>query len=53
MIALLSVTMPYTVLVVPIRLSPVMGFVLMLLVVDWYGCVGLCGPSKGFNTLIA
>jgi hypothetical protein len=29
-IALLSVTMPYTVLVVPIRLAPVMGFVLML-----------------------
>jgi hypothetical protein len=34
-IALLSVTMPYTVLFVSIRLTPpVMGFVLMLSVVD-------------------
>ena len=45
--------MPYTVLVVGIRLAPVMGFVLMLFVVDWKDCVGLLGHSSGFNTLIA
>jgi hypothetical protein len=31
----LSVTMPYSVLIVPITLSPLMGFVLMLLRVAW------------------
>jgi hypothetical protein len=34
MMALLSVTMPYSVLFVAMILAPVMGFALMLLVVD-------------------